>query len=370
MSSFLSSLVLMVASSGFLGSVDIQIPEDWHVDCHAIDQTGRLLVGCSRWNTELHINEVIILAAGESTDTIQVSDERITSLSSICSTRDGGYLVTCPVDPREMLTAAARLSESGSVEWFTSSGLELEVNLGNSNAFAELPGGGLVMGGNLSLDSGWESYSILLMDELGSILMELEGGVYEEVDDVLPDNEGLLLVGEMPGSDQTQAFARRFSLEGELIWELCCDSGMFAGFDCSAAANDGYLMGGTVSPCDGPMAGLVLRADAEGNEVWRSTVQPDSGYQQVYILSLMGMDDGSILAGGFCVADNAPRNTDDALIVLLDSDGSELEREIFEIPGQNHEEFFGLYQDAEGEVSIYCRCIGEAYEKRYCVIEL
>jgi hypothetical protein len=146
---------------------------------------------------------------------------------------------------------------------------------------------------------------------------------------------------------------------------------MFAGFDCAAAVDDGYLMGGTVSPCDGPMSGLLVRADASGNEIWRSIVQPDSGYQQVYILSLMQMGDGSVLAGGFCVADNAPRNTDDALIVLLDSDGSELEREILDIPGQNHEEFFGLYQDAEGDVSIYCRCWGEDYEnKRYFVIEL
>ena len=365
-----SALILLLVPAGFLGPVDIQIPEEWTVDCHAIDESGRLLVGCSRWNSDAHIHEVIILVAGESIDTIQVNDERIISLSSLCATSDGGYLITCPVDLRSMLTAAARLSQSGSVEWFTSTGHELEVNIGNSNAFAELPGGGLIMGGNLSRGSGWESYQILLMDEQGSLLMELEGDLDEEVEDVMADNEGFLLVGEMPGSDQTQAFARRFSLEGDMIWELCCDPGMFSGFDCAAAVNDGYLMGGTVSPCEGPMSGLVVRADAAGNEAWRNIVQPDSGYQQVYIRSLMEIDEGSVLAGGFCVADNAPRNTNDALIVFLDSDGSELEREIFKIPGQNHEEFFGLYKDAEGNVSVYCMCRGEAYNKRYFVMEL
>jgi hypothetical protein len=226
------------------------------------------------------------------------------------------------------------------------------------------------MGGNIYLENGQQSYHIVLIDGQGSITNQLEGEPGEEVAIVMVEGEGFMLAGEMPGSDQTQAFARRFNLEGELIWELCCDPGMFAGFDCAAAHNDVYLLGGTVSPFNSPMAGLVVRADADGNEVWRSIVQPDSGYQQVYIMSLLGMDDGSILAGGFCVADNAPRNTDDALIILLDSEGSELEREILTIPGQNHEEFFGLYQDAEGEVSIYCRCLGEAYEKRFFDIEL
>ena len=337
-----SPLILLLVLSGFLGPVDIQIPEEWDVDCHAVDHSGRLLVGCSRWNTELHITEVIILAAGESVDTIRVNDERIFSLSSICPALEGGYLITCTESLREFRTAAACLKQSGSVKSFTSTGLELETGAGNSNAYGELPGGGLVIGGNIYLDYGQESYRIVLMDGQGSITNELHGEPGGEASAVIVEDDGILLAGEMPGSDQTQAFARHFSLEGELNWEFCCDPGMFAGFDCAAAVDDGYLLGGTVSPCDGPMSGLLVRVDGAGNEIWRSIVIPDSGYQQVYILSMMEIDDDSVLAGGFCVADNAPRNTDDALIVLMNSDGSELEREILEIPGQNHEEFFGL----------------------------
>ena len=41
------------------------------------------------------------------------------------------------------------------------------------------------------------------------------------------------------------------------------------------------------------------------------------------------------------------------------------------LPGENHEEFFGLRQNYTGEVSVYCMCRGEDYQGRgYYLMEL
>lgn len=367
MNAFLSVLVLLVGFSDLFTPVDVQVPEGWDDECYSFEESGRRLLGCSRWNSELQDHEVIIIDYGERVDTVRIEDERITNIGSICPASDGGYFITFLEDHRELRTAAARLTESGSVSWFTPLGLEL----GEGSSFAELPGGGFVMGGNLHRGSGYKSYHLVLLDEEGSITAELEGDLDEEVGSVEVVNQGIVLAGEMPGSDQTRAFARFFGFDGELEWEYSCDPGMFANFGCMDVSDAGYLFGGHYSPMNGPVTGLMAMTDTEGNELWRSSVPPDSGYQQVHIVSVLQLDDGSAVGAGFSVEDNAPRNSDDALISLMDSEGNEMERKILGLPGQNHEEFFGLHQDSAGEVSVYCMCRGEDYEgKRYYTIVL
>lgn len=367
MSVFFPILALFAGFSDMFTAVDVQVPEGWDEDCYSFEESGRILMCCSRWNSDIQDHEVIILASRESVDTILVDDERITSIGSIRSASDGGYFITCLEDYREMRTAAARLTESGSVEWFTPVGLEL----GGGGAFDELPSGGFLMGGNLYQGNGCKSYHLVLLDGEGYISAELEGDLGEEVGATLVEDEDIVFAGEMPGSDQTQAFARFFGFGGELEWEYQCDPGMFAGFNCMAAVDDGYLFGGNYSPVDGPMTGLVVKTDFTGNELWRSSVPPDSGYQQVYINSLLELDDDSVIGAGFCVADNAPSNTNDALIFLLDGEGNELEREIMGLSGQNHEGFFGLKRNSAGDVFVYCMCRGEDYEgTNYYLMEL
>lgn len=367
MGAFLSILVLCFGFSDFVTPVDVQVPEGWDDECYSFEESGRHLVGCSRWNNELRVYEVMIIDHGERVDTVRIEDERITNVGSICPASDGGYFITFLEDHRELRTAAARLTESGSVSWFTLLGLEL----GEGSSFAELPGGGFVMGGNLYRGSGYKSYHLVLLDGEGSITAELEGDLDEEVGSAEVVDEGLLIAGEMPGSDQTRAFARLFSFSGELLWEYSCDPGMFANFGCMDVSDAGYLFGGYYSPMNGPVTGLMAMTDLEGNELWRSSVPPDSGYQQVHIESVLQLDDGSAVGAGFSVEDNAPRDSDDALIFLLDSEGNELERELLGKPGRNHEEFFGLHQDPAGEVSVYCKCRGEDYDGRqYFLIDL
>ena len=367
MSTFLSILTLFFGFSDMFTVVNVQVPDGWDDDCYSFEGSGRILMCCSRWNSDLQDHEVIILASGESIDTIGVDDERITSIGSILSSSDGGYFITCLEDYRGTRTAAASLTESGSVKWFTPAGLELD----GGKIFGELPGGGFLMGGNLYRESGYSSYHIVLLDGEGSISAELEGDPDEEVGIALAEGEDIILAGEMPGSGQTRAFARLYRSDGELEWEYQCDPGMFAGFDCMDAAGDGYLFGGNYSPMDGPMTGLVVKTDITGKELWRCSIPPDSGYQQVYISSVLQLDDGSVIGAGFCVEDNAPRNTDDALIFLLDGEGNEVEKEIMGLPGENHEEFFGLRQNYAGEVSVYCMCRGEDYQGRgYYLMEL
>ena len=87
MSAFLSFLMMIVVPFGFFGPVEMQLPEEWRVDCQAVDDSGRLLIGC-RGEDENHVSQVIILDAAESIDTILVRDERITSVNSICAADD------------------------------------------------------------------------------------------------------------------------------------------------------------------------------------------------------------------------------------------------------------------------------------------
>ncbi|MBD3278535.1 MAG: hypothetical protein GF388_09560 [Candidatus Aegiribacteria sp.] len=367
MSAFLSLLVLCFGFSDTFTVVDVQVPEGWEDDCYSFVEPGRHLVSCSRWNSDLQKYEVMILDHGEGVDTVLVDDERIEEIGSILPASGGGYYITCLEDDKFPQTSAALLTETGTVEWLT----PLDLELGGSGAFAELPGGGFVMGGNLHRGSGYRSYHLVLLDGEGSITAELEGDLDEEVGSVEVTDEGLLMVGEMPGSDQTQAFARLFELDGELAWEYRCDPGMFANFRCMDVFDGGYVFGGIYSTEERPMPGIVVEVDDSGSEVWRSSVLPDSGYQQVYINSVMRLDDGSVLGVGYSMADNAPRGTNDALIFLLDSEGNELESEILGIPGQNHEGFFGLHEDSLGEVSVYCQCRGADYEGgRYFLVEL
>lgn len=367
MSAFLSVLVLCFGFSDLFTPVDVQVPEGWTDDCYSFEDFGRRLVGCRRWNSELQDHEVMILDFWESVDTVRVDDERITSIGSVFPASDGGYYITCPDSFLSMQTAAARLTSSGSVSWFTPLGLEL----GDGRSFVELPGGGFVMGDNLYREPGCLSYHLVLLDGEGSITAELIGDLEEEVGSVEAVDEGLLIAGEMPGSGETQAFARLFSFSGELLWEYSCDPGMFAGFGCMDVSDAGYLFGGYYSTMEGPITGLMAMTDIEGNELWRSSIPPDSGYQQAYINSVLQLNDDSVVGAGFCPAAHAPRDTDDALILLLDSQGNELERELLGKPGENHEGFFGLHQDSAGEVFVYCKCRGDDYDGiRYFLMEL
>ena len=345
--------------------VQFHAPEGWSLDCTSIDCEGRIIAGCSRWNPELHEHEVLLFMVGESVDTVKVDDERITSLISICPDSRGGYFVTFPSEFRSDEVSAARLNADGSLDWLVDQFGDTEEGLRGSIAFTETPYGGYVLGGNPYNSDGNKSFYIAVIGEDGVLSWETEGELYAEVNAVAAYPRGLILAGNKTGSEQTQAFARCYSYTGDLLWERGYDLGGFSEFDCVASITDGYIFGGTHWPMETPQCGLLIRTDLQGNEMWRKLIPPEEGYQQVYIRSVLGRNNGSIIAAGLSVLDNAPRDTNDALAILLSSDGVVRDFAFYGKPEQNHEEFNWIFQDQDNSLRFYGRCYGDDYDGVY-----
>lgn len=343
--------------------VQFHVPEGQFPDCASLDGAGRIIVGCSRWDRGEH--EVLLVIVGESVDTVLIHDERITSLISICPDSQGGYFVTFPSEFHSDKVSAARLNADGSLDWLVDTFGDMEEGLRGSIAFTETPNGGYVLGGNPYNTNGEKSFYIALLGEDGVLSWEVEGELYAEVNAVITHPQGLILAGEKTGSEQTQAFAWYYSYTGDLVWEHGYDLGGFSEFDCVASLTDGYIFGGTYWPRGTPQCGLLIRTDIMGNEMWRKLIPPEEGYQQVYILSVLGRDNGSIAAAGFSVQDNAPRNTNDALAILLDSDGVVGDYAFYGKPEQNHEEINRIFLDQDNALCFYGRCYGDDYDGVY-----
>lgn len=346
--------------------VQFHVPEGQFPDCASIDSAGRIIVGCSRWNPELHEHEVLLFLAGESVDTVKVDDERITSLISICSDSRGGYFVTFPSEFRSDEVSAARLNADGSLDWLVDQFGDTEEGLRGSIAFAETQYGGYVLGGNPYNTNGENSFYIAVLGEDAVLSWEVEGELYAEVNAVVTDPRGLILAGEKTGSEQTQAFVWRYNYTGDLVWEHGYDLGGFSEFDCAASLTDGYIFGGTHCPMDsGSQRTLLIRTDLLGNEMWRKFIPPEEGYQQVFIRSVLGGSNGSIIAAGFAVGDNAPRYTNDAMVILLSSDGVVDDYAFYGKPEQNHEEINLIFRDQDNALRFYGRCHGDDYDGVY-----
>ncbi|MCK5035228.1 MAG: hypothetical protein KAS73_04980 [Candidatus Sabulitectum sp.] len=345
--------------------VQFHAPEGWHLDCTSLDSAGRIIAGCSRWNPELLEHEVLLFIVGESVDTVMIDDQRITSLTSICPDSRGGYFVTFPSERLSCEVFAARLNADGSLDWLADQFGDMEQGLRGSIAFAETPCGGYVLGGNPYNSDGNKSFYIAVIGEDGVLSWEAEGELYAEVNAVAAYPQGLILAGDKTGSELTQAFARCYSYTGDLLWEHGYDLGGFSEFDCAASLTDGYIFGGTHWPTEMPQCGLLIRTDLLGNEMWRKLIPPEEGYQQVYIRSVIGRNNGSIIAAGLSVLDNAPRNSNDALAILLSSDGVVRDFAFYGKPEQNHEEISRIFRDQDNALRFYGRCYGDDYDGVY-----
>jgi len=145
MISFLILLSLQVLPDfNTMSPVSFSGPADWSYPRSCVDKSGRIIVGYSRWNAELLKHEVMLFIVGESVDSVMINDERITSLISIYPASEGGYFVTFPSEYHSDVASAARLNADGSLDWCG----DVEQGLKGSIAFAETPGGGLVVVGD------------------------------------------------------------------------------------------------------------------------------------------------------------------------------------------------------------------------------
>ncbi len=92
-----------------------------------------------------------------------------------------------------------------------------------------LADGGFAMGGNrYDDDFGGRYFYMALLDESGVITRELEGDLLQEIRTVTANEDGILIVGRMEGSGETQGFAGLFDLNGGLLWEQGYDQGGFS----------------------------------------------------------------------------------------------------------------------------------------------
>ncbi len=330
---------------------ELRLPDEWDCTSTGVSRDGGPLICCYWWDGAEDRHRVLILAPGDPVGKVRVDDQRVTGITSICSASDGGFFISCPEYSKSSETAAAKLTPSGEVEWFTDTGIMLV----DGCSVVSLADGGFAMGGNrYDDDFGGRYFYMALLDESGVITRELEGDLLQEIRTVTANEDGILIVGRMEGSGETQGFAGLFDLNGGLLWEQGYDQGGFSTLHSASATADGYIFGGTHWPFEGQMSGLLVKTSRSGDELWTALLQPDSGYQQLYLLSVMEEDNGEILASGFTVADNEPRNTDDALLVRLDSDGTEISRLYYGLPGENHESFDHLRRDPNGELVIFC----------------
>ena len=342
--------VVLLTPMDSLPYTEFAVPDEWDHDCTSMDSEGRTVVGCSRWNRDAGRNQAVLFLVGQSLDTVMIADERVLGITSIHPASDGGFLITCPLSRRETETAAAKLAPDGTVEWFTPVGQVLGNGYTYSTAFAETPGGGLLVGGNMPPGGGEVRYVAALLDGEGEVVWSLNGEVGEELDAALADETGVLLAGEMPGDDQTQAFARRFDLQGNPVWELTCDLGGFSSFKCVERASEGYFLGGMHFTADGQQYGLIVCAGDTGEELWRSLIDQPDGYQQSYVKDLTELGDGRVLAAGYSMMDSAPRHSDDGLVVVLNEAGEPVWLKLFGRPGRTHESLRHIHIRTDGGI--------------------
>lgn len=358
MSLFLS-ILLVNALPDFtaLSPVQFTFPDSpvggWSLDCTGIDYLGRIIVGCSR-DRERGMHEVNLFLVGESTDTVIVADNGISSLISILPDSMGGFFITFPSEFHSDEVSAARLNADGSLDWRE----DVEQGLKGSVAYAETPGGGLVVGGDPNNSNG----NITVLGEDGVFCWEVEGEPYTEVNAVIAHQSGLIVAGQKEGSVETQPFVWCYDYSGDLLWEHGYDIGGFSGFDCAASLPDGFIFGGTHSSQEGPQYGLLIRTDQSGNEMWTKLIPAEEGYQQVHFLAVSGTDNDSIIAAGFSGRNNAPRNTVDAIVVLLNAAGDVCDHAFYGKPEQNFEEFRWIFREQNGGLRFYGLGFGNDYD--------
>ncbi|MBN1435117.1 hypothetical protein JW921_10175 [Candidatus Fermentibacterales bacterium] len=356
-----ASLLAMPSLSG-LSPAELHAPEGWSLTCSAVDREGRVLAGCYMWDGPSGRHRVLLYVVGDCVDSVTIEDERITSISMVRPASEGGYLAAFPSDYRSMETSVAMLGPDGSVLWSADTGRELQVGLVGLVDLLETPGTGLLLVGNLHGDDGYGRFCVASFGKGGLPGWEVLGEPGEEILAALPCEQGVVLVGRMPGSFETRAFARCLNHDGETLWDRGYDIGGFSRFTCACGLPGGFIFAGTHWPLEGPQMGLVVRADSSGNEVWRGLIAPDEGYQQIYLRSALAVGEDRIVLAGFEARDDAPMGADDAIVVLLDGGGNVLQRVTYGIPAHNHEEIYNMVAGQDGQVRLFGRAWGDEYE--------
>ncbi len=140
-----------------------------------------------------------------------------------------------------------------------------------------------------------------------------------------PDSGDLFAVGRSwPSEGVTDVFVVRISEQGELIWEReFREPGTQQASSVAVIPGDGLVLAGMTIPLtDGPgnPEGLILRLDADGNELWRYQT---SSLDHTSFSAVAVHADGAVSVAGVAYSDFAGRNAglSDVLLMTFDAEG-------------------------------------------------
>lgn len=196
-----------------------------------------------------------------------------------------------------------------------------------ANAVRVLDDGGFVLAGQYTYGSsaGREDMYLVRTDADGEQVWAYTygGANWDVAHDVVVLDDGFLLAGHTTsyGAGGTDAYVVRTNADGETQWAETY-GGEYNEYIFGAQALDdgGFILAGTVYSDDTTnFAALLIRLDADGNEVWTQTF--DGPYDDVG-LGVQPLDDGGFVLAGWTTSYDA--NGTDGYLVRADADGEEV----------------------------------------------
>ncbi len=194
--------------------------------------------------------------------------------------------------------------------------------------------------------AGWPKTYGGPWDDVGNAVLQVNDGYY---------GEGYIVVGVRNGgpSINEKVYIIRTDLAGTVIWEdydprFCGGFGEF-GQDIAATPDGNYVIAGT-SGCFG-WKGFLLKIDGNGNELWKNAYNtPAATTESIY--SVATVSDGFILAGSRSLLSGQPpvAGPFNALVIKTDANGNELWTRIY--GGAGRDEAKGVTPTQDGNYLI------------------
>jgi len=244
---------------------------------------------------------------------------------TIAPTTDSNFIAAgyCnrPISPENGYGYLVKIAPSGDTLWTKAFG---DGPIVTFYSVLETPDGGYLIGGDsYATNPEYGDFYLVRTDINGEILWtqtyhdDRGGAAYALLN--TSDGNYLVLGYRYTSTDFYQILLYKISDDGDTIWtsELGGSNSEFGHSICSTS-DGGYMLGGNSNLPGTGGAGILVKTDSNGGEMWTRSY---GGSENEIIFSIIEIDGGNIIAAGVTNANAYGRNGD-AYLFKTDSDGN------------------------------------------------
>ncbi len=279
-----------------------------------------------------------------------------------------------------MIPGAAK-AEFGDVIWYNTYNFSQGDDIDQYECYSmkQTPDGGYIFAGNVCYDNDGEPPKAMLIkvdENLDTMWVRQYGWElpfeYYGRDVVLTSDGGYVLAGFAFYTNQygqllsKGAFLYKVDTYGDTVWtNYYGESTVYRVHELLNTGDDGYAIFGYNGHND-TEAGFVIKADADGDEVWcRDYCSPLPDHEYFIILAADNTDDGGFILGAETkyVDPDEHDISDWGVIMKLDANGDTVWTNVC---GRQETEFNDIHITSDGEYLIGGRYFGREYDRSSC----